>query len=39
LAGSLLVFQTDAGLNGGKFAPFINYSNNAMLIDASARAV
>lgn len=36
LAGSLLVFQTDAGLNGGKFAPFVNYSNNAMLIDASA---
>jgi hypothetical protein len=36
LAGSALFFQTDAGLNGGKFAPFINYSSNAVTIDASA---
>lgn len=36
LAGSALFFQTDAGANGGKFAPFINYSNNAVTIDASA---
>ena len=37
LAGSLLFFQNDAGTSlGGKFAPFVNYSNNAMKIDATA---
>jgi hypothetical protein len=30
-----LVFQNDAGANGGKFAPFVNYSNNAVVIDAT----
>jgi len=35
-AGILLNFVTDAGANGGKHAPAISYSNNAVLIDASA---
>ena len=35
LAGPL-VFKTDAGANGGPFAPTIQYSNNAVKIDASA---
>jgi len=30
-----LFFQNDAGANGGKFAPFVNYSNNAVSIDAT----
>jgi hypothetical protein len=41
LGGSLLFFQTDNGIHyppvpAGTFAPLINYSNNAVLIDASA---
>ena len=35
-AGTLLNFITDAGDNGGVFAPSIGYSTNAMTIDASA---
>ena len=35
LAGSLLSFKTDAGANGGKHAPTIAYSTNAVTIDAT----
>ena len=33
--GTLLNFVTDAGANGGIFAPAISYSTNAVVIDAS----
>ena len=37
LAGSLLFFADGCGCNGGK-CPFIDYSNNAVTIDATTRA-